>query len=79
MLLTTSKYRRANPPVFPTFFMSSIPAIPRTTVQKMIGAIIILISLMNPSPNGFISFPSSGNRKPSSTPTRNGGEHLNIE
>ena len=32
-----------------------MPAMPTTTVQKMIGAIIILISLMKPSPSGFIS------------------------
>src|SRR5881628_220937 len=46
MLLTISKYSSARPPVLPTFFMSSIPAMPTTTVQKMIGAMIILISLM---------------------------------
>jgi hypothetical protein len=40
--------------------MSSMPAMPMTTVQKMIGAISILISLMKPSPNGFIFSPSSG-------------------
>ena len=31
-----------------------------TTVQKMIGAISILISLMKASPNGFICSPSAG-------------------
>ncbi len=59
-VLTTSKYSRARPPVLPTFFMSSMPAMPITTVQKMMGAIIILISLMKPSPSGFISAPSAG-------------------
>ena len=34
--------------------MSSMPAMPVTTVQKMIGAITILISLMKPSPSGLI-------------------------
>ena len=34
--------------------MSPIFAMPTTTVVKMIGAIIILISLMKPSPSGFI-------------------------
>ena len=52
--LTTSKYSNARPPVLPTFFMSSMPAMPITTVQKMIGAIIILIRRMKPSPSGFI-------------------------
>jgi hypothetical protein len=33
---------------------------PITTVQKMIGAMIILISLMKPSPSGFIASPACG-------------------
>jgi hypothetical protein len=57
---TTSKYSSALPPTRPTFFMSSMPAIPVTTVQKMIGPITILMSLMNPSPSGFISVASAG-------------------
>ena len=52
----------------PTFFMSSMPAIPTTTVQKMIGAMIILMSLMKPSPRGFIAAPVSGKKWPSRTP-----------
>ncbi len=48
--------------------MSSMPAMPTTTVQKMIGAMIILISLMKPSPSGFIAAPVSGQKCPSSTP-----------
>jgi hypothetical protein len=32
--------------------MSSMPAMPVTTVQKMIGAMIILMSSMNASPSG---------------------------
>ena len=35
-------------------------AMPLTTVQKMIGAISILISLMNVSPSGFICSPTQG-------------------
>ncbi len=57
---TISKYSRARPPVLPTFFMSSMPAMPTTTVQKMMGAMIILISLMKPSPSGFICSPNAG-------------------
>ena len=57
---TTSKYSKARPPVLPTFFMSSMPAIPTTTVQKMMGAMIILMSLMKPSPSGFMSVPICG-------------------
>lgn len=67
-VLTISKYSSARPPVLPTFFMSSMPAMPTTTVQKMIGAMIILISLMKPSPSGFIAAPVSGQKWPSSTP-----------
>ncbi len=48
----------------------SMPAIPMTTVQKMIGAMIILISLMKPSPKGFIASPVAGKKWPSSTPGR---------
>jgi hypothetical protein len=48
--------------------MSSTPAIPVTTVQKITGAINILISLMKASPNGFIAAPASGYSVPRSTP-----------
>ncbi|MNE60913.1 hypothetical protein D3C80_1560900 [compost metagenome] len=57
---TISKYSRAMPPVLPTAFMSCMPAMPLTTVQKMIGAMAILISLTKPSPSGFIAAPVSG-------------------
>ena len=58
----------ALPPTRPTFFMSSMPAMPVTTVQKMIGAMIILMSLMNASPNGFIASPVSGQKWPRMMP-----------
>jgi hypothetical protein len=48
------------PPTRPTFFMSLMPAMPVTTVQKMIGPMIILISLIKPSPSGFMATPVSG-------------------
>jgi hypothetical protein len=41
---------------------------PRTTVQKMTGAIIIFTSLMKASPSGFIAVPVAGAKTPSSTP-----------
>ena len=47
-------------PTRPTFFMSSMLAMPWTTVQKMIGAISILISLMNRSPSHFMLSPNCG-------------------
>ncbi|MNT66834.1 hypothetical protein D3C72_2049290 [compost metagenome] len=54
IVLTTSKYSSATAPVRPTAFMLSMPAIPVTTVQKITGAMIILMSLTNASPSGFI-------------------------
>ena len=48
--------------------MSSMPAMPVTTVQKMIGAMIILMSLMNASPSGFIASPLAGQKCPRMTP-----------
>ncbi len=45
-----------------------MPAIPSTTVQKMIGAISIRISRMKPSPSGFSATPVSGAKCPMSTP-----------
>ena len=60
IVLTISKYSSARTPVLPIAFMFSMPAMPVTTVQKMMGAIIILISLMKASPSGLICAPSSG-------------------
>jgi hypothetical protein len=40
--------------------MSSMLAMPCTTVQKMMGAIIILINFTKPSPSGFICSPRLG-------------------
>lgn len=68
IVLTTSKYSSASTPVLPIAFMFSMPATPVTTVQKMIGAIIILMSLIKPSPNGFIFAPNSGAKCPKAIP-----------
>ncbi|MOA32268.1 hypothetical protein D3C78_1534730 [compost metagenome] len=68
-VVTTSKYSKALPPTRPTFFMSSMPAMPTTMVQKMIGVIIIFTSLMKPSPSGFSLAPNSGIRCPRVTPS----------
>src|SRR5262249_5202271 len=59
-VVTASKYMSAFSPTRPTFFISCMLAMPCTTVQKMIGAMIILIVLMKASPRGFICSPSSG-------------------
>ena len=44
----------------PTFFMSVMLAMPCTTVQKINGAMTILIAWMNMSPSGFICAPTLG-------------------
>src|SRR5262249_6866677 len=59
-VVSASKYMSAFSPTRPTFFISCMLAMPCTTVQKMIGAMIILIVLMKASPRGFICSPSSG-------------------
>ena len=50
---------------------SWICAMPETTVQKMIGAITILISLMKPSPSALIQslVARSGHSQPTTTPS----------
>ncbi len=67
-VLMISKYSSARPPVLPTFLMSSTPATPITTVQKITGAINILMSLMKPTPSGSIKTPKFGRNAPSRTP-----------
>ena len=63
-----SKHRIALAPTRPTCFMSPMPAMPLTMVQKMIGAISILMRLIKPSPSGFMACPVSGAKCPTSTP-----------
>src|ERR1700691_5011867 len=48
----------------PELLRSPIEAMPCVTVQKMIGAMIIFTSLMNPSPKGFRVLPKSGKSQP---------------
>ena len=48
--------------------MSPTLATPVTTVQKTMGAITIRISLMKPSPRGFILAAPDGSMKPNATP-----------
>jgi hypothetical protein len=56
-------------PTRPTFLRSRIEPIPCTTVQKITGAIIILISEMKPSPSGLNATPISGKKWPIKMPT----------
>jgi hypothetical protein len=42
--------------------MSDMPAMPVATVQKIASAITILISLMKPSPKGFMSTAIAGQK-----------------
>jgi hypothetical protein len=57
---TTSKYSSDLRPTRPTRLRSPIEEMPCTTVQKITGAIIILISEMKPSPRGFSALPVPG-------------------
>ncbi len=68
MLVTTSKYSSASPPALPTSLSFSMPPMPVTTVQKMIGAISILISLMKASPSGCIFCARGGSSRPKASP-----------
>src|SRR3954453_12815022 len=52
----------------PTDLRSPTWAIPMTTVQKMIGAISILISLMKASATGLRSAPNAGHSHPTRMP-----------
>ncbi len=55
-------------PTRSTLRRSPMPAMPAETVQKMMGAISILMRLMKPSPNGFIAWPACGHSQPTRTP-----------
>ena len=48
------------PPTRPTFFMSCIPAMPETTVEKITSAMIMVIRRMKASPSGFIAIALAG-------------------
>src|SRR4051812_9266226 len=56
----------------PTFLASWMWEMPDTTVQKMIGAITILISLMKPSPSALIQslVARVGHSHPTTAPSR---------
>ncbi len=59
----------ARPPTLPTVAALAIDPMPRTMVQKMTGAIIILMSLMKPSPKGLSDLPTSGKSRPTTAPS----------
>ena len=52
---------------------------PPATVQKITGAITILISLMKPSPSGFSAAPTSGHSAPDQHAQRDADQHLDVE
>ena len=66
-VVITSKYISILSPSRPISFISSIPTKPSTIVQKMIGPISILISLINPSPKGLTKTACSGKKCPKIT------------
>jgi hypothetical protein len=54
IVVMASKYMSARTPTRPTFERSPAAAIPCTTTQNTITGTSILMSLMKPSPSGFI-------------------------
>ncbi len=64
----TMKYPSASPPTLPTVAAFAIDPIPSTMVQKMTGAIIILIRATKAVPSGFSATPASGARSPRAAP-----------
>ncbi len=67
-MVAASKYTIVFRPIRPTLFMSPTCAMPTTTVQKMTGATIILIRLMNMSPKILQPTAMSGATTPSAMP-----------
>ncbi len=64
----TRKYTNARPPTLPTVAALRTDPIPSTIVQKITGAIIILIKLTNMVPSTPTSLPTDGARSPTITP-----------
>jgi hypothetical protein len=64
----SSKYTRVMRPMRPTCRAAPVRAIPTATVVKTIGPIIRRISLMKPSPSGFIAAACAGQANPTATP-----------
>ena len=63
------KYSSARPPTLPTVAALAIEPTPSTMVQKMTGAISILISATNPVPSGLSALPRSGANRPTAAPS----------
>ena len=64
----STKYSSAIPPTFPTVAAFAMEPTPRTMVQKMTGAIIILMSAINPVPMGARPLAKPGAVSPSTQP-----------
>ncbi len=54
------KVQQRFPPIPPTFFKFSMPAMPVTTVQKIITVMTMVIRRIKPSPRGFILTADTG-------------------
>jgi len=65
--------RRATRPALP------MPEIPDTMMQNTIGAIIMPIKLMKPSPGGFIFTAVSGQTAPNKDRGGDGDDHLIVK
>ena len=67
-VVTISKYSSALTPIRPAWRMSFMLAMPCTTVQNTIGAIVMRMILIKASPKGFRVSLSRGHSTPASTP-----------
>ena len=56
-----------------------MPAMPVTMVRKITGAMIILTSLMKPSPSGFSASPVAGQKWPISDAEHDRDQDLDVE
>ncbi len=68
MVVTTSKYRIALPPMRPMVLMLPVPAIPTTSVPNKSGAMMDLIMRRKIVPSSAIFCAGSGKNAPKATP-----------
>ena len=78
-VVMTMKYSSASPPILPTVAAFAIEPTPTTIVQKMIGAIIILISATKPLPIGSSADADLGPDQPDRRAEHDGDDHRHVQ
>ena len=73
------KYSSASPPILPTVAAFAIEPTPTTIVQKMIGAIIILMRATKPLPIGSSATPTSGQMQADGRAEHDRDDHRDVE